>query len=98
MLTGNASQLCLDVLRPRNLSLDELLKATKDRFQTPEQTRALFREWDSLSLAVIMSSNMDKSPSDRLEILLAGLSDIQAALPDEYRNDTILCDKLLNSV
>lgn len=98
MLTDNARQFYLDVLRQKNLSLEELLKATKYRFQTPEQTHALLRDWDSLSSTVIMSSIMDKSLSDCFEILLARLPDIQASLLDEYRNNKIVREKLLNSV
>lgn len=45
-----------------------------------------------------MSKNADKSPSTCLELLLSRISDIQAALPDEYRDDKILRDKLLNAV
>lgn len=54
----------LDVLRPRNFSLDELLMLTEDRFKTPERVRALLRKWLFLSLTVIMSSNMDRLHSD----------------------------------
>lgn len=63
------------------------LKPTKDRFKTLERARALLREWDSSSLTAIMSSNVDKSPSDCWKILLAWESDTQASLFDEYRHN-----------
>lgn len=50
MLTGNARQFYLDSLRDKNHDLDELVHTIKDRFQTPERTRALLREWDNTSL------------------------------------------------
>lgn len=97
-LTGNARQYYLDTLRSKNLSIDNLFKSIKDRFQTPERTRVLLREWDSLLLNGIMSNNPDIPQSECLEQLLARFSDIQASLLNEHRNRTILPDRLLNSV
>lgn len=85
MLTLNARQYYLDVLRSKNLSLDDLAKSMKDRFCTFELRLALLREWDSLSL------NIKK-------ILISKVSDIQISLQNEYRSVTISRDKLLNAL
>lgn len=45
-----------------------------------------------------MSSNSSKTPSQCLELLIEKLSDIQTSLPQDYRSETILRNKLLNSV
>lgn len=44
MLTANARQFYLDALRHKNLELEELVKAVKKRFYTPERSRALVSE------------------------------------------------------
>lgn len=98
MLIGNACQDYLDVLERQNLTLSEPELTIKSRFMTPERTRALLREWKSVSLASILTSNMRKSLLLSLELFTERLSDIQASLPPEYRNRTILCNKLLNAV
>lgn len=98
MLTGHARQFYFDSLKRKNLSLVELEAAVKSRFLTPERTRALLREWEALSLMSIMSLHTSKSASSCLELLIEKLSDIQSSLPIEYRNETILKNKLLNAV
>lgn len=70
----------------------------KPRFLTPERTRALLREWDSLSLNTIISTNTTKPPSACLELLIENLFDIQISSPLKYRNENILNTKLLNAV
>lgn len=85
ILTGMARQLYLDVLRPKSMS-------------TPERRGALLREWDSISLKFILFNSLDQSPSDRIDLLVSKLSDIQTSLPEDYQSDTILRDKLINPV
>lgn len=58
----------------------------------------MLREWENLSLPVIIGRNIGKSASQCVELLITRLSDIQVSLPPEYHNDTILKNKLLNSV
>ena len=70
----------------------------KTIFHKPERLRALVREWDSLSLNVVMSQASDKTPYECLEMLIAKMSYIQSSLPEEYRIDSIFRDKLVNAV
>lgn len=49
MLTGNARQYYFDFLKPKSLNLTELEKAVKSRFETPERTHALLREWETMT-------------------------------------------------
>lgn len=98
MLCEKARQFYLDTLRPRKLSLPELVSKTKERFHTPECTLALLQEWDNLSLTTVKSKNPSCSPSECLERMIIKLTDIQSSLPSEYRNDTILHNKSLNAI
>lgn len=97
MLTGNACHFWFDYISPKNLDLIALATAIKKRFQTTERTRALLREWDTMSLKEIMDVNADKTPSVCVELFITTLTDIQTSLPKEYRNDMILWNKLLNA-
>lgn len=98
MLCKEARQYYLDTLRIQKLPLDELVRRIKERFHTPERTRALLREWDNLSFTIVKSKFPSSSLSECLEMMISKLTDIQSSLPSEYRNDTILRNKLLNSV
>lgn len=98
MLIGNARQYYFDNLKSESLDLSSLEKAIKMRFQTPERTRALLREWEMVTLNSIIASNTSKSPTECLELLIEKLSDIQTSLPKEYRSEIILRNKLLNAV
>lgn len=88
----------LDVLKPKGLELEGLSNSMKKRFQTAGRTRALLREWEGISLRAIMETNSDKDPGQCLELLIKRLSDIEVSLRGAYQNDTIMRDKLLNSV
>lgn len=98
MLIGNARQYYFDSLKPCNLNHKGFEDAMKSRFQTPERTRALIREWDTLTLNKLVASNPTKTHSESLELLIGKSSDIQTALPSEDRNETIMKNKLLNAV
>lgn len=41
-----------------------LANSFKDRFQRPERTRALLREWDVLLINNLLSTNSEKSASE----------------------------------
>lgn len=58
MLIGAAHTFYYDVLRPQNLKLTELSDHVRNRFQTPERTRALLREWGSLILTTVIANNV----------------------------------------
>lgn len=98
MLCSAASQFYFDQLQGKGLSLAGMAEKICSRFQTAERTRALLREWESLSLPSIMTQNQGKSATFCLETLINRLSEIQVCLPMEYRNDTIFKNKLLNAV
>jgi hypothetical protein len=66
MLTGTAQRHYFDSLKSHNLDLKGLESAIKSRFQTPERTRALLREWASLSLTGVTVSHPAKTLSDCL--------------------------------
>lgn len=98
MLCSAASQYYFDHLQGKDLSLQEMAKRLSKRFQTGERTRALLREWESLSLPYVINQNLGKPATDCLELLVNRLAEIQVCLPMEYRNDTIFKNKLLNAV
>lgn len=98
MLTGHARQFYFDSLKRKDMSLVELQAAMKSLFLTPERTRALLRGWNALSLMAIMFLHTNESPSSCLKLLIEKPSDIQSSLLTEYRNETILENKLLNAV
>lgn len=63
MLTRNTLPSYLEVLSKQTLDLMVLSLHTKERFQTPERTRALLREWNLLALMVIIKRNTEKIAS-----------------------------------
>lgn len=97
MLKGHELQFYLDSLKSKSLSFDDLCRSLRQRFEPEERTRALIREWDTVSLPIIIHQNPDKSKTDCLNILVSHLTDIQTALPAIYRPEIILKIKLLNS-
>lgn len=91
MPIGNARQYYFDTLKLENVDLQALQNIIKDRFQTPELTRSIVREWNSLTFHNIVSINLSKYSSESPEILIEKLSEIQTYRPSEYRNEIILC-------
>lgn len=88
MLTSHARQYDFDTLKYQNLYLCGLEIGMESRLLAPERTRALLREWESLSLTRIIACQSDLSASACLELPLEELSDIQTSLSLEYRNET----------
>lgn len=86
----SAKQLYFDALVSKKIDLFSLLKAVKDRFQTPERTDALPREWEALTLDISILKSDWKSPTEFLEKSITTLTDIQASLPKNYLSDTKL--------
>lgn len=89
MLRESASQYYFDACKEKCLTLDELASTIRSRFHTAERTRALLREWEILSLPVIIEGNIGKSASQCLELLITRLSDIRVSPPLEYRRHDI---------
>lgn len=98
MLAGAARLFYLDVLRPKFWSLSDLAQSLKEQFHMSERRCALVRKWNALSLRALMSTKIDKNPSECLEILLEKKADIQSSLPNDSCSDKILGDKLLKPV
>lgn len=73
------------------------MTAVKTRFKTPEQSRTLLREWDSLSLTKIMDLYSGRDPSFCMELLIGKLSDIQYSLLQECHREAILRKRILNA-
>lgn len=97
MFTGHARQFYFDHLKREKLTFGELENEVRKRFMTPERMRALLRGCDSISVTHVLDTDPEKSSSSCLEMMIERLSNIQSALPVEYRNETVLLKKLLNA-
>ncbi|KID81354.1 Ribonuclease H-like protein [Metarhizium guizhouense ARSEF 977] len=69
MLTGPAYRYYLNNLANKGKSYDDLITALQKRYETEAIRDRYLREWESLDLAEIVSSNRDKRLSVCLEIL-----------------------------
>lgn len=98
ILRGLALQHYFDALQGRVFDLIDLVQATRERFITPEYTRALIQQWDDTTLHTVMTSSRDKTGNECLEILVSKLQNIQSSLPTPYKREEILHNKLLNAV
>lgn len=98
MLTGEARKFYFQSLKAKALDLPSLVAETRGRFQTEERTRALLREWDDMTLTNVRRTQPNKNMSECLSYLTSRLLDIQCCLPEQYRNDVIMRDKLLNAI
>ena len=85
-------------VKNRATTIQSLQKAMTSRFETEERTRALVRQWDSLSLARIISDNSGKTTTQCLEHLIDRVSKLQHTLPPAYAEDYVVRNKLLNAV
>lgn len=98
MFKGHALQYYLDSIKSRLLSSDETCRFVRQSFEPEEQTRALIREWDNLSLPLVMNQNAGESQTNCLNFIISHLTDIQSALLDEHHPKNILKNKILNSI
>lgn len=75
-----------------------MLSRCQKQFQTPESTCALLWEWELLTLDAIMMKTRENTLSLCLVLLILKLTDIQMFLPQQYRDNTLLRNKLLNVI
>ncbi len=54
MLCGNSLSFFGNVIKPSAIDFEHALSLIRDRFVTPESTRALVSEFDTLSLRTVM--------------------------------------------
>lgn len=80
------------------MNIDDRFSSVRKRFEPEERSREMLREWDDLSIPLIIRQKPNKSKLDYLNILVSRLSDIQTPLPNEYHSEIILKNKLLNSI
>ena len=85
-------------VKNRATTIQSLQKAMTSRFETEERTRALVRQWDSLSLARIIRDNPGTTTTQCLERLIDRVSKLQHTLPPAYAEDYVVRNKLLNAV
>lgn len=71
---------------------------TSPSFQTEERKRSLHWEWDNTTLAKLRRNHLNKNMSECLRYLASSLLDIQCWLPQQYRNNVIMREKLLNAI
>lgn len=76
ILIRHARQYYFDALRRRSLDMDGLVAAVKSCSTTQECTRALLREWESLSLSMIVRLRNDSSPSTCLKHIIEKLTGV----------------------
>lgn len=98
MLVNHTRQYYFALLKEMKLGLKGLKKAINYRFDRSKSMREILREWESLTLNIIMVSHPEKIYSVSLEIFIENLSEIKKLLPSEYCNEIILQNKLLNDV
>lgn len=98
VLTGDARKFHFQNPKEKSLDLSSLVAETRGRFQTEERSRALLRDWDDITLANVRRAQPNKKRSECLNYLTSRLSDIQCCLPQQYRNDVIMRERLLNAV
>lgn len=98
MLIDHERTFYFQILKEKELDLQSIASETRAQFQTEERTTDLLREWDGLTLLSVCRASPSKTLSDSLQSLILRLSDIQSSLPEQYRNDVIVRDKLLKSI
>lgn len=95
MLTGLAKDFYYKNLYRHGLSLEHMINAIKQRFETEERGRSLVREWERKTLKDIIDENPTKTMLQCLDILVMELTSLQRSLPTSYHSTNILRDKLL---
>lgn len=77
-------------------SKDPALKI-EARFETPEHKRSTQNKWSAISLNNTIYSNLDKSISKCLNLIITELQDLFYCLPDELQNQTYWHMKLIEA-
>eukprot|EP00171_Calliarthron_tuberculosum_P022824 IDg22824t1 len=97
MLDGTALHYYVDHIKNSTPTFHGRINKIKNRFETQERTLSLIREWDSISLLGYIAKNQNKSKNEALELMICRLQDLQVSLPEPYRPDLILKNKLLSA-
>jgi hypothetical protein len=101
MLKGEAFQHFLTNQRNTTVQVpfENLCKATRDYFETPEYKRNQLNKWNSITLRSVISdpANSSKSQSECLQLLIAELRKIQPGLDMALRTDEFLHNKLVTA-
>lgn len=80
-------------------NFDELCTTTRDYFEGPETKRTKIARWESLTLRLVITENIDKGNStlDYLQMLYTELRHLQLSFDIEYRSEKRLHTKLINA-
>eukprot|EP00171_Calliarthron_tuberculosum_P022803 IDg22803t1 len=97
MLEGVALQYYVDHIKTSSDTIHGRINMIKQRFVTHERTLSLIREWESTTLIRYIETNPTKPKKEVLELMICRLQDLQLSLPDPYRPDLILKNKLLSA-
>ncbi|KAF2185682.1 hypothetical protein K469DRAFT_526945, partial [Zopfia rhizophila CBS 207.26] len=97
MLKGKARQYYYDNLFNKELSFEQLVQRTKDRFHSLENRQMYMREWQSTTLRDTITANPDKTRLQCLDMTIDKLYLIQKGLPPGQQSETILRDQLLSA-
>eukprot|EP00171_Calliarthron_tuberculosum_P004960 IDg4960t1 len=97
MLTRPALNFYFDFVLGKVSTYPEIIQKLRERFITPESIRALVSEFENITLQSVMHSNSGKTITDCLNIMVARLQELQMCLPQEYRSELILRNRLLNA-
>lgn len=92
MIAGDTRKFYFQKLRSRNLDSETLAIETRERFQTEQRTRFLFREWDDISLNNVCRRQSDKYMYDCLQFLTVCLPISSRVCPSSIKM-TLLCGK-----
>ena len=98
MLTGVALTYYFNNVKGSTSDFDMMVIKVRKRFLTEERTLVMTREWDSTLLVNYIKENPEKSKNEYLEKIIARLQELQECLPEEYRSDIMLKNKLLSAV
>lgn len=100
MLSGSALTHYFSVTSNGHRSnFDELCTATRDYFEGPETKRNKIARWESLTLRLVITENVDKGKStlECLQMLFTELRHLQLSFDKEYRSEKHLHTKLINA-
>lgn len=93
MLSERALQYYFNHLQGKRLNSKHLCDAIRKRFLTEKHTRALLREWESITLQTVMTEKSGKETTEYLDFLMARLEDIRSGLTKDYRKEVHLKKK-----
>lgn len=80
------------------MNFEDMCASVCRRFEPEESKRALIREWDNLSLPLVIQHSPGKFHTECLNKMISRLTEIQTELPAKYYPELMLKNKLLNAV